>query len=86
VDEFAQTSGAACADRSVLFTGSIFMADRNEDGTQQVAGLVGDGHTYAEANGKRVGIERNAFLLRGVQSSEITIGSATAAQTVEIGG
>jgi hypothetical protein len=86
VDEFAQTSGAACADRSVLLTGSIFMADRNEDGTQQVTGLVGDGHTYAEANGKRVRIEFNAFLLRGVQGSEITIGSATAAQTVEVGG
>ena len=86
VDELAQTSGAACADRSVLLTGSIFMADRNDDGTQQVVGLVGDGHTYAEANGKRVGVDGNVFLLRGDRTDQVTIGSATAAQTVNIGG
>ena len=86
IDVLAQTSGAACADRSVLLTGSIFMADQLEDGTQQVMGLVGDGHTYAEANGKRVRVDGNAFLLRGVRSTEVTIGSPAAAQTVDIGG
>jgi hypothetical protein len=86
VDQLAQTSGAACADRNVLLTGSIFMADRNDDGTQQVVGLVGDGHTYAEARGQRVAVDGNVFVLRGVGSSEVTIGSTTAAQTVEIGG
>jgi hypothetical protein len=85
-DEVAQTSGGACADRSVLLTGSIYMADEAEDGTQQVAGLVGDGHTYAEAGGKRVGVQGNVFLLRGVRSDEVTIGSPTAAQTVDLGG
>ena len=29
------------------------MADRQEDGSRLVVGLVGDGHTYAEANGRR---------------------------------
>jgi hypothetical protein len=86
VDEVAQTSGGACADRSVLLTGSIFMSDEGEDGTQQVVGLVGDGHTYAEAAGKRVAVQGNVFLLRGIRSDDVTIGSPTAAQTVDVGG
>lgn len=86
VDEVEQASGGACADRSVLLTGSIFMSDRAEDGSQQVIGLVGDGHTYAEAGGKRVGVERNVFLLRGVGADTVTIGSPSAAQTVDVGG
>jgi hypothetical protein len=85
LDEVEQTSGGACTDRSVLLTGSIFMSEQAEDGSQQVVGLVGDGHTYAEAAGKRVGVERNVFLLRGVRADKVTIGSPTAAQTVDIG-
>lgn len=86
VDEVEQASGGACADRSLLLTGSIFMSDQAEDGSQQVVGLVGDGHTYAEAGGKRVGVERNVFLLRGVRAETVTIGSPSAAQTVDVGG
>jgi hypothetical protein len=85
VDSVAQTAGGACADRTLLQTGSIYMADRQEDGERQVVGLVGDGHTYAEANGKRTRVENNAFVLRDVAGSEFTIGSGTASQTVEIG-
>ena len=86
LDEVEQTSGGACADRSILLTGSIFMSDQAEDGSRQVVGLVGDGHTYAEAGGKRVGVERNVFLLRGVGADSVTIGSPSAAQTVDVGG
>ena len=85
VDSVAKTDGGACADRTLLQTGSIYMADRQEDGSRQVVGLVGDGHTYAEANGKRTRVENNAFLLRGVAGSGFTIGSATASESVEIG-
>lgn len=85
VDSVAQTAGGACADRTLLRTGSIYMADRQEDGARQVVGLVGDGHTYAEANGKRTRVENNAFVLRDVAGSEFTIGSATASQTIDIG-
>ena len=85
VDSVAKTAGGACADRTLLQTGSIYMADRQEDGSRQVVGLVGDGHTYAEANGKRTRVENNAFLLRGVAGSGFTIGSATASESVEIG-
>lgn len=85
VDSVAQTAGGACADRSLLRTGSIYMADRQQGGSQQVVGLVGDGHTYAEANGRRTRVENNAFVLRAVAGPDFTIGSATASQTVEIG-
>jgi hypothetical protein len=85
VDSVAQTAGGACADRTLLQTGSIYMADRQENGSRQVVGLVGDGHTYAEANGKRTRVENNAFVLRDVAGSGFTIGSATASQTIEIG-
>jgi hypothetical protein len=85
VDDLAQTAGGACADRHVLLTGSIYMADRQEDGSRQVVGLVGDGHAYAEANGRRTSVENNVFVLPEVEGSQVTIGSATAAQTIDLG-
>lgn len=86
VDTAAETAGGACADRSVLRTGSIYMADRQEDGSRLVVGLVGDGHTYAEADGKRVPVQNNAFVLKQVEGGELTVGSPSASQQVEIGG
>jgi hypothetical protein len=86
VDDGAATAGGACADRHVLLTGSIFMAVRQDDGSRLVVGLVGDGHTYAEAEGRRVPVQSNAFVLRGVDGSSVTVGSPTAAQTIDLGG
>ena len=85
VDTVADTAGGACADRSVLRTGSIYMADRQEDGSRLVVGLVGDGHTYAEANGRRATVENNAFVLNHVEGGDVTVGSPTASQHVDIG-
>src|SRR5205085_10485641 len=85
VDEPAQTAGGACADRRVLLTGSIYVAERLENGLRQVVGLVCDGHTYADGNGKRTAVANNVFVLHDVAGSEVTIGSATAEQTVDIG-
>jgi len=85
VDSAAGTAGGACADRSVLKTGSIYMADRQEDGSLQVVGLVGDGHTFAEADGRRTAVENNSFLLPQVEGSDLTIGSPTATQEVDLG-
>jgi hypothetical protein len=86
VDSAADTAGGACADRDVLRTGSIYMADRQEDGTRLVVGLVGDGHTYAEADGKRVPVQNNAFVVNGVAGDDLTVGSPSASQQVDIGG
>jgi hypothetical protein len=86
VDTVADTAGGACADRSVLRTGSIYMADRQEDRSRLVVGLVGDGHTYAEANGKRAPVQNNAFVLHDVEGGDITVGSPSASQHVDIGG
>ncbi len=86
VDADAETAGGACADRSVLRTGSIYMADRREDGSRLVVGLVGDGHTYAEADGRRATVENNAFVLDGVEGRDFTVGSAAASQHIDIGG
>lgn len=86
VDAVAGTSGGACADRSVLRTGSIYMADRQEDGSQLVVGLVGDGHTYAESNGRRTTVENNVFVLNRVEGRDVTVGSPAASQHVDIGG
>ena len=86
VDSVAQTAGGACADRDILRTGSIYMADRQEDGSRLVVGLVGDGHTYAEANGRRATVENNSFVLDHVEGGDLTVGSATASQHVDIGG
>ena len=86
VDTVADTAGGACADRSILRTGSIYMADRQEDGSRLVVGLVGDGHTYAEANGRRVTVENNAFVLNHVEGGDLTVGSPTASQHIDIGG
>ena len=86
VDTAAETAGGACADRSVLRTGSIYMADRREDGSRLVVGLVGDGHTYAEADGRRTPVENNAFVLDGVEGRDFTVGSAAASQHIDIGG
>ena len=85
VDDAAGTAGGACADRHVLLTGSIYMADRQEDGSRLVVGLVGDGHTYAETAGRRVPVQSNAFVLRGVDGSSVTVGSPTAVQTIDLG-
>jgi hypothetical protein len=86
VDPVAETAGGACADRSTLRTGSIYMADLQEDGSRLVVGLVGDGHTYAEADGKRAPVQNNAFVLNHVQGGNLTVGSPTASQHVDIGG
>ena len=86
VDSVADTAGGACADRSILRTGSIYMADRQEDGSRLVVGLVGDGHTYAEAGGRRTTVEHNAFVLDHVEGGDLTVGSPTASQHVDIGG
>jgi hypothetical protein len=86
VDTAAETAGGACADRSVLRTGSIYMADRREDGSRVVVGLVGDGHTYAEANGRRAPVENNSFVLSRVEGGDFIVGSATASQHIDIGG
>ncbi len=86
VDSAANTAGGACADRSVLRTGSIYMADRQEDGSRLVVGLVGDGYTYAEADGRQVTVENNAFVLNQVEGGDFTVGSPTASQHVDMGG
>ena len=86
VDTVAATAGGACADRSLLRTGSIYMADRQEDGSRLVVGLVGDGHTYAEADGRRAAVENNAFVLNHVEGGDLTVGSPTASQHIDIGG
>jgi hypothetical protein len=86
VDTVAETAGGACADRDTLHTGTIYMADLQEDGSRLVVGLVGDGHTYAEANGKRAPVQNNAFVLNHVQGGDVTVGSPTASQHVDIGG
>jgi hypothetical protein len=85
VDTAAQTAGGACAERSVLRTGSIYMADVREDGSQLVVGLVGDGHTYAEGDGRRAPVENNAFVLDRVEGGDFTVGSAVASQHIDIG-
>jgi hypothetical protein len=86
VDTVADTAGGACADRRLLRTGSIYMADRLVDGSRLVVGLVGDGNTYAEANGRRATVENNSFMLDHVEGGDLTVGSATASQHVDIGG
>ena len=86
VDSVADTAGGACADRGILRTGSIYMADRQEDGSRLVVGLVGDGHTYAEAGGRRTTVENNAFVLDHVEGGDLTVGSPTASQHMDIGG
>jgi len=86
VDTAAETAGGACADRSLLRTGSIYMADRQEDGSRLVVGLVGDGHTYAEADGRRTPVQNNAFVLNHVEGRDLTVGSPTASQHIDIGG
>jgi hypothetical protein len=86
VDTAADTAGGACADRSILRTGSIYMADLQEDGSRLVVGLVGDGHTYAEANGKRAPVHNNTFVLNHVEGGDLTMGSPSASQHVDIGG
>jgi hypothetical protein len=86
VDPVANTAGGTCADRGLLRTGSIYMADRQEDGSRLVVGLLGDGHTYAEANGRRADVENNSFVLEQVEGGDLTVGSPTASQHVDIGG
>ena len=86
VDSAAGTAGGACADRDVLRTGSIYMADRQEDGSRLVVGLVGDGHTYAEADGRQTPVQNNAFVLDDVKGGDLTVGSPSASQQVDIGG
>jgi hypothetical protein len=85
IDDVTDTAGGACADRKVLLTGSIYMAARQDDASWNVVGLVGDGHTYAQAEGQRRPVANNAFVLRGVRADEVTIGNATATQTIDIG-
>ena len=86
VDSAAETAGGSCADRSLLSTGSIYMADRQEDGSRLVVGLVGDGPSYAQADGKRTQIENNVFALQGVAGDDFTVGSSRASQTIDIDG
>ncbi len=85
VDQTAETAGGACAERGVLLTGSIWTAEVREDGTKDVVGLVGDGHTYAAANGRRVAVRNNAFVLHDVTGEEVEVGSPDATQTISLG-
>jgi hypothetical protein len=62
------------------------MADRQEDGSRFVVGLVGDGHTFAEADGRRAAVQNNSFVLSHVESEDLTVGSSSASQHVDIGG
>jgi hypothetical protein len=84
IDDGAETAGGACADRKVLLTGSIYMAARQENGSWNVVGLVGDGPTYAEADDKRAAVRNNAFVLNGVRAGKVTIGSPAASQTIDV--
>ena len=59
------------------------MAD-GDDGDRLVVGLVGDGHTYAEADGRRAEVRNNAFVLRHVSGSELHVGSPTAEAHVSL--
>jgi hypothetical protein len=83
LDSAANTAGGACADRDVLRTGAVYMAD-GDDGDRLVVGLVGDGHTYAEADGRRAEVRNSAFVLRHVSGSELQVGSPTAEATVSL--
>ena len=47
---------------------------------------VGDGHTFAEANGRRTAVENNSFLLAQVEGTDLSIGSPTATQQIDLGG
>jgi hypothetical protein len=84
VDQAAETAGGACADRSILLTGSIWTAEVDQDGTEDVVGLVGDGHTYAAAGERRVPIANNAFVMHDITGGEVQLGSPTATQTVSL--
>jgi hypothetical protein len=84
VDQAADAAGGACADRSVLLTGSIWTAAVREDGTKDVVGLVGDGHTYAASGERRVPVANNAFVLHDVAADAVEVGSPEAAQTVSL--
>jgi hypothetical protein len=83
VDSAADTAGGACAQRDVLRTGAVYMAD-GQDGDRLVVGLVGDGHSYAEADGRRADVANNAFVLRHVSGSELRVGSPTAEAQVSL--
>jgi hypothetical protein len=83
LDSAANTAGGACANRDVLRTGAVYMAD-GVDGDRLVVGLVGDGHTYAEADGRRAPVTNNAFVLRHVSGSELHVGSPTAEASVSL--
>jgi hypothetical protein len=83
VDPAVGTAGGACADRDVLRTGAVYMAD-GEDDDRLVVGLVGDGHTYAEADGRRADVRNNAFVLRHVSGTEFGVASPTAAVQVSL--
>jgi hypothetical protein len=84
VDQAAETAGGACADRSVLLTGSIWTAEVAQDGTKDVVGLVGDGHSYVAADERRVPVANNAFVIHNVRGEEVQLGSSTATQTVSL--
>ena len=45
----------------------------------------GDGATSVEADGKQNRVENNAYVLRGIEGKEITIGSPGASATIDIG-
>src|SRR5207247_8040936 len=71
VDTTAETAGGASADRSLLRTGSIYMADRQEDRSRLVVGVVCDGHTYAAYDCRRATGQNNSFVLHTLRGTEI---------------
>jgi hypothetical protein len=74
----AEASGIAlnCAARSLLRSGSVWQGTRTADGAVDIVGVVGDGVTYATADGKtRLPVRGNVFAMSGVRNRTIILGT-----------
>jgi hypothetical protein len=60
-----------CAARSLLVTGSVLLSWPQPDGTENIIGVVGDGHDSVEANGTTVKVTNNVFVLDHVKGQQI---------------
>ena len=78
-------SGITCAPRRTLQTGPIYFSSINANGGVDVVGLVDDAVSSVSAAGNAARLAENAFVLRNMAGTSLTLGTSAGSRTVDLG-
>jgi hypothetical protein len=78
-------SGITCAPRKTLQTGPIYFSSINASGGVDVVGLVDDAVDSVRAAGNVARLANNAFVLRNMAGTSLTLGTSAGSHSVDLG-